>query len=42
MREAIDPADVWYGSAVTVICKPRLVSSISAAARMRTDPRPVR
>ncbi len=33
----------WYGSSVTTMrSPPRVVSSISATARMRIEPRPVR
>ena len=34
--------EVWYGMALTTICSPRGPSSISAIARMRIEPRPVR
>ncbi len=34
--------DVWYGISVTTMRSPFLPSSISATARMRIEPRPVR
>ena len=41
--DPIDSTDVWYGTSVTMMrWPPRASSSISATARIRIEPRPVR